>query len=77
MTLRHRLAKLEGIRGGNGPDGPTVIFLFGGTDGEALTALQMGGGTLSRNDGETEADFIARAGSNPSVRFFLPDNQRA
>ena len=27
MTLRHKLAKLQGIRGGNGPDGPTVIFL--------------------------------------------------
>ena len=75
MTLRHRLAKLEGRRGGT--DGEAVTFIYGGTDGEALTAMQIGGGTLSRNDGETAATFIARASNNLSVLFFLPDNQKS
>lgn len=73
-TLRRRLDRLEGKRGG--PDGePAVIFLCE-AGGEARAALVTGGGTLSREPNESEAAFIARASQAASVTVRLPDNGR-
>jgi hypothetical protein len=59
-TLRRRLERLEGKRGA-AVRGPSVIFLCSGETGEPLAAMLMGGGTLTREDGETVEAFTARA----------------
>lgn len=60
MTLRRRLDKLEGKRGGTAPC-PSVIFLCAAGTDAPLAALLMGGGALDREDGETAEAFTARA----------------
>lgn len=73
-TLRTRLDRLEGKRGG-ADGGPAVIFLCE-SGGEARAALVMGGGTLSREPDESDADFMARASQAASVAVRLPENRR-
>ena len=60
MTLRNRIDRLEGKRG-MAALGPSVIFLCSGETGEPLAAMLMGGGSLTREDGETVESFTARA----------------
>ena len=60
MTLRKRLDRLEGKRG-TAALGPSVIFLCSGETGEPLAAMLMGGGSLTREDGETAEAFDACA----------------
>ncbi len=60
MTLRKRLDRLEGKRG-TAALGPSVIFLCSGETAEPLAAMLMGGGSLTREDGETAEAFTARA----------------
>lgn len=61
--------RLEALEAANPPEGqgPSVIFLVGckrqpdgSIGGEASAALFTAGGSVSRNEGETEADFTAR-----------------
>lgn len=61
MTLRNRLVKLEGTRGGNDPDGPTVIFLLPTPIDGQMVAILQGGQTLLQAGGEAEAAFTLRA----------------
>lgn len=75
MTLHKRLAKLEGKRGA-AARGPSVIFLCEAETGEPLAAMQVGGGTLTREDGETVEAFTARANAGAACAVFLPDNGR-
>lgn len=65
-TIERRLAKLEAARPAT--EGPDVILLVGvsrGPDGELVkdthAAWLVGGGSLTREEGESEAEFIARA----------------
>lgn len=74
-TLRTRLDRLEGRRG-TAARGPAVVFLCSGETGEPLAALLMGGGTLTREDGETVEAFTARADTGGAGAVFLPDNGR-
>lgn len=75
MTLHKRLAKLEGKRGAAAL-GPSVIFLCEAETGEPLAAMLVGGGTLTREDGETVEAFTARANAGGACAVFLPDNGR-
>lgn len=59
-TLRTRIDKLEGKRGG-AARGPSMIFLCSGETGEPLAVLLMGGGSLTRETGEAVEAFAARA----------------
>lgn len=61
--------RLEALEAANPPEdqGPSVIFIVGckrqpdGTiGGEASAAFFAAGGSIARNEGETEAAFIAR-----------------
>lgn len=60
MTLRKRIDRLEGKRG-KAALWPSVIFFCSGETGEPLAAILMGGGSLTREDGETAEAFTARA----------------
>ncbi len=75
MTLRRRLDRLEGKRCA-AARGPSVIFLCSGESGEPLAAMLMGGGRLTREDGETVEAFTARADAGGAGAVFLPDNGR-
>ena len=75
MTLRKRLDRLEGKRG-TAALGPSVIFFCSGETGEPLAAILMGGGSLTREDGETAEAFTARAEAGAAAAVFLPDNGR-
>lgn len=75
MTLRRRLDKLEGKRGGAGA-APSVVFICEAETGEPLAAMLMGGGSLTRENGETVDAFTARAVSGGADAVFLPDNGR-
>jgi hypothetical protein len=74
-TLRARLDRLESKRGA-GACGPSVIFLCDPETGEPLAAMLMGGGNLTRDDGETVDAFTARAQAGAASAVFLPDNGR-
>ena len=62
-TLRTRVNRLETRRGKGGPPAPDVI-LFRAIEGDGSCAgcfaLLTGGGHLIQEQGETEADFLAR-----------------
>ena len=75
MTLRKRLDRLEGKRG-TAALGPSVVFLCEAETGEPLAAMLMGGGSLTREDGETAEAFTARAEAGAAAAVFLPDNGR-
>lgn len=75
MTLHRRLEKLEGKRRATA-SGPSVVFLCSGESGEPLVALLIGGGSLTREDGETVEAFTARANSGVASAIFLPNNGR-
>ena len=75
MNLRRQLDRLEGKRG-TAACGPSVIFLCSGETGEPLAAMLMGGGSLTREDGETVEGFNARADAGGAGAVFLPDNGR-
>ena len=75
MTLRKRLDRLEGKRG-TAALGPSVIFFCSGETGEPLAAILMGGGSLTREDGETAEAFTARAEAGAAGAVYLPDNGR-
>ena len=75
MTLGRRLSRLEGKRGAAAV-GPSVIFLCEAESGEPLAAMLMGGGTLTREDGEPVEAFTARANAGGAGAVFLPDNGR-
>lgn len=75
MTLRKRLDRLE-VKRGAAALGPFVIFLCEAETGEPLAAMLMGGGTLTREDGETVEAFTARADTGEAGAVFLPDNGR-
>jgi len=74
VTLRNRLERLEAKRG-SGDVGPNVIF-FCAPGGEPSAALILGGGTVTRNEGETVEAFTARASAGVSGAVCLPDNGR-
>lgn len=73
-TLRKRLDRLEGRRGGAGR-GPAVIFICDAETGEPFAALTKGGGASTREPGETAEAFTARA-AGAAHAVFLPDNGR-
>jgi hypothetical protein len=75
VTLRKRLDRLEGKRGAAAL-GPCVIFLCEAETGEPLTAILLGGGTLTRKDEETADAFTARASAGQSKVAYLPENGR-
>lgn len=75
MTLSKRLDRLKGKRG-TAALGPSVVFLCSGESGEPLAAMLMGGGSLTREDGETAEAFTARAKAGATGAVFLPDNGR-
>jgi hypothetical protein len=52
MNLKKRLDRLESKRGGAAL-GPSVIFICAAETSEPLAAIVMGGGTLTREEGET------------------------
>lgn len=58
-TLRKRLERLEGRRGGAGR-GPAVIFLCEAGSAEPVAALMKGGGGATREPGENVEAFTAR-----------------
>lgn len=61
MTLAKRLARLEAKRGKSAGNRPSVIFLCDGETGEPMSALIIGGGSISREPDETREAFEARA----------------
>lgn len=75
MTLGRRLERLESKRGTTAR-GPSVIFFCDPETGEPLAAMLMGGGTLTREDGETVEAFTARANAGAACAVFLPDKGR-
>lgn len=75
MNLRARLDRLEGKRGAAAL-GPSVIFLCEAETGEPVAAMVMGGGNLTREDGETAEAFRARAGDGAKGAVLLPNNGR-
>lgn len=77
MTLSKRLARLEAERGKGAGEMPSVIFLCDGATGEPMSALIMGGGSISREPDETREAFEARATAGTPAAIHLPDNGRA
>ncbi|MBR3369801.1 MAG: hypothetical protein IKG52_04145 [Rhodobacteraceae bacterium] len=75
MTLRKRLGRLEGKRGTAAP-GPSLVFLCEAETREPLAAMLMGGGSLTREDGETVEAFTAQAEAGADWAVFFPDNGR-
>jgi hypothetical protein len=75
MTLRQRLDKLEGKRS-RAFDGPSVIFFCDPETGEPLSALIKGGGTVTREAGESAEAFTARASAGETNAAYLPENPR-
>lgn len=73
MTLKKRIDRLAEKSGRLDGEVPTVIFLCE-ADGEAQSALMMGGDTLTRDKDETESAFIARASDGTARVVSLPDN---
>ncbi len=77
MTLRKRIDRLDR---GKAPshEAPMRIVLYGicPEAREAVTAAIMGGGSLTREDGETVEAFTARAEAGATGAVFLPDNGR-
>jgi hypothetical protein len=74
-TLRARLERLESKRGGAGA-GLSVIFFCDAVTGEPLSALIKGGGTVTREAGESAEAFTARASAGATNAAYLPDNPR-
>lgn len=73
MTLKRRIDRLTTKTGG-GASGPSVVFLCE-AGGEAYVALVMGGGNVSREPHETEADFKERT-CNVAGVVVLPEKGR-
>jgi hypothetical protein len=65
-TLRRRLEALEAARGDDCRV-VTVVFICDGETGEPAAALFQGGESLTREDGETEATFLARVSDCPAT----------
>lgn len=76
MTLSKRLARLEAERGDGDGDMPSVIFLCDGESGEPMSALIVGGGSISREPDETREAFEAQAMAGAPAAIYLPDNGR-
>ena len=76
MTLKKRLERLE--CGTPQHQAPSQIVIYGicPQTRERVIASFVGGETLQRNDGETEAHFEARLDQYSQVTVFLPDNGR-
>jgi hypothetical protein len=74
-TLQKRLDRLESKRGA-AVVVPSVIFICDAETGEPGWAMLMGGGGLTREDGETVEAFMARANESGAGSVFLPDNGR-
>lgn len=77
MTLRKRIDRLD--RGNvPRPEPAQQIVVLGicPETREAVFASIMGGGSLTRRDGETETDFRARVSQGAAATVFLPDNGR-
>jgi len=75
MALHKRLERLEARHKQSSSAGPNVIFFY--TPGEEPSAaLILGGGTVTRNDGESVDAFTARASAGVSGAIYLPDNGR-
>lgn len=70
-TLRTRLERLEGKRG-DADAGPAMVFICDAATGEPGAALMRGGGGLTREPGETEADFTTRASGGGHQNFTKP-----
>jgi hypothetical protein len=64
MTMRHRLARLEGKGGLHSAEPIFIMFRrvidAAGDGGELHSAMVVGGGRYFRETGENEADFEAR-----------------
>ena len=75
VTLQRRLERLEGKKG-TASAGPSVIFICDAVTGESDVALMVGGGSLTREAGETSEAFMARAEASVPRSVFLPDNGR-
>lgn len=74
--LRTRLDRLEAQRGGCAVAAPSVIILCAGDTGEPMAAMLKGGGSLTREHGETAEAFTARAEAGAAGALFLPDDGR-
>jgi hypothetical protein len=63
MTLRKRIDRLA--KSSPPGDWPVLITLLGicPDTREAVSAVRIGGLILNRDEGETEADFLARVGA--------------
>jgi hypothetical protein len=72
---RKRLDRIESQTGCTAPR-PSVIFLCEAETGEPVAAMVMGGGTLTREDGETVDGFEGRANADAAMVAYLPDNGR-
>ena len=72
MTLSKRLARLEAERGNGAGDMPSVIFLCDGATGEPMSALIIGGGSISREPEEMREAFEARAIAGAPAAHHLP-----
>jgi len=77
VTLSKRLARLEAERGNGDGDMPSVIFLCDGKSGEPMSALIVGGGSISREPDETREAFESRVSAGAPAAIYLPDNGRA
>jgi len=73
--LHKRINQLEAQQQQPLSAGPTVIFIYE-PGGEPSWALILGGGTVTRNDGESVEAFTARASAGVSGAVYLPDNGR-
>jgi hypothetical protein len=76
VTLRKRLDRLEAERGNGACDGPSVVFLCDGETGEPISALIVGGGSISREPDEMREAFEARATVGTPAAIHLPENGR-
>jgi hypothetical protein len=76
MTLKKRLERLEAERGKGAGEMPSVIFLCDGETGEPMSALIIGGGSISREPDETREAFEARATAATPATIHLLENGR-
>lgn len=76
MAIRKRIERLEAKRGKSTRAGPAVVFLVDAVSGEPKTAMLVGGGSITREDGESREAFEARAMTSGPAALSLPGNAR-
>ena len=76
MTIRTRIKRLEAKRAQSMPEGPMVVFLCGTETGEPISAIIIGGGSISREPGESREAFEAIIMAGGPTALSLPERGR-